>query len=77
MWAQLGPVSRCQYEKPALRKNMKLQPSVDTYLTLPAFGMPIANEVDENKLLTWRTVDSWRLIAEQEEANGRGECCAG
>jgi hypothetical protein len=77
MRAQLGPLSHCQYEEPAQRKDMKLQPSWDIYLTLPPFGMPIAIEVDENKLPTWRTVGSWRLIAEQEGANGRSQCYAG
>jgi hypothetical protein len=77
MWAQLGLLSHCEYEKPALRKSMKLQPGGDIWLTLPPFGIPIAIEVDENKLLTWRTIGSWRLIAEQEGANGRSECYAG
>jgi len=49
---------------------MKLQPGGDTYLTLPSFGMPIAIDIDENKLLTWRTVGFWRLIAEQKEQTG-------
>ena len=56
---------RC--EEPALRKSMKLQPGGDTYLTLPPFGIPIAIELDENKLLTWRTVGFWRLIVEQRK----------
>jgi hypothetical protein len=30
MWAQLGPLSHRQYEKPAPRNSMKLQPSGDT-----------------------------------------------
>jgi hypothetical protein len=32
--------------------------------------MPIAIEVDENKLLTWRTIGSWRLIAEHDKQTG-------
>jgi hypothetical protein len=75
MWAQLGPLSHYQYEKAVLPKNLKFQPSADTYLTLPPLGMPIAIEVDENKLPTWRTLGSWQLIAEQEGANGRSQSC--
>src|SRR5208337_4882291 len=63
-------VEPLQCEKQALRKSMKLQPGGDTCLTLPPFGMAIAIELDENKLLTWRTVGFWRLIAEQKETEG-------
>jgi hypothetical protein len=70
MWAQLGPLSHCQCERPVLRKNMKLQPSADTYLTLPPFGMPIALEVDENKLLTWNT---WFLAIDRGARGSKPE----
>src|ERR1700741_682200 len=64
------PLSHCPGERPALRKSLKRQPGEGACVTAPLFGIAIAIQLDENKLLTWRTVGFWRLIAERKEQTG-------